>query len=129
MSVDQRFAAASRLMLVKFAGLIALFIMGMVKAGPDLSQELNMFLGVLMSVAAFPVIQQTFYGGAPANVSLRVATGSALKLRITDTSDRNVCEKAAREASCRWMPLYTQMHRSELVNDQGENARYYFVFD
>ena len=56
MSVEQRFAAASRLMLVNFAGLIALFIMGMVKAGPDLSQELNMFLGVLMSVAAFPVI-------------------------------------------------------------------------
>ena len=75
------------------------------------------------------VIQQTFYGGAPANVSLRVAAGSALKLRITDPSDRKVCEKAAREASCRWMPLYTQMHRIELVNEDGENTRYYIVFD
>lgn len=83
----------------------------------------------MVSAGNKAVIQQTFYGGAPANVSLRVAEGSALKLRITDTSDRNVCEKAARKASCRWMPLYTQMHRIELVNDQGENAHYYIVFD
>lgn len=75
------------------------------------------------------VITQTFYGGAPANVSLRVADGSALKIRITDTSNRNVCERSAREASCRWMPLYTQVHRIELVNDREQNARYYIVFD
>ena len=83
----------------------------------------------VVSAGTKAVIQQTFYGGAPANVSLRVAAGSALKLRITDPSDRKVCEKAAREASCRWMPLYTQIHRIELVNEDGENTRYYIVFD
>ena len=75
------------------------------------------------------VITQTFYGGSPANVSLRVADGSALKIRITDKANRNVCERSAREASCRWMPLYTQVHRIELVNDREQNARYYIVFD
>ncbi len=75
------------------------------------------------------VIQQTFFGGAPANVSLRVATGSALRLRISDPRDRNVCEKAAREASCQWMPLYTQVHRIEVLNDRAEDARYYIVLD
>ena len=83
----------------------------------------------LVSAGARAVITQTFYGGAPANVSLRVADGSALKIRITDKSDRNVCERSAREASCRWMPLYTQVHRIELVNDREQNARYYIVFD
>ena len=75
------------------------------------------------------VIQQAFYGGAPANVSLRVADGSALRIRITDKSNRNICERSAREASCRWMPLYTQVHRIELVNDRAQSARYYIVFD
>lgn len=56
MSVAENVAAASRLMLVNFGGLIALFIMGMVKAGDDLSEEINMFLAILMSVAALPVI-------------------------------------------------------------------------
>lgn len=56
MSVDARFASASRLMLVNFGGLIALFIMGIVTAGEDLSSEINMFISVLMSVAALPVI-------------------------------------------------------------------------
>ncbi|MEM9311691.1 MAG: hypothetical protein AAGA34_09605, partial [Pseudomonadota bacterium] len=44
------------LMLVNFGGLVALFIMGMVKAGDGLSPEINMFLGVLMSLAALPII-------------------------------------------------------------------------
>lgn len=56
MSVSDNFAAASRLMLINFGGLIALFIMGMVKAGDDLSAEINMFLAILMSVAAVPVV-------------------------------------------------------------------------
>ena len=56
MTTQDKFAAASRLMLVNFGGLIVLFIMGIVKAGDDLSSEINMFLAVLMSVAALPVI-------------------------------------------------------------------------
>jgi hypothetical protein len=75
------------------------------------------------------IISQTFYGGAPANVSLQVATGSALRLRISDPANRNICEKAARQASCQWLPLYTQMHRIEVVNERAGDARYYIVFD
>lgn len=75
------------------------------------------------------IITQTFYGGEPANVSLRVAKGSPLRIRITDKTNRNVCEESAREASCRWMPLYTQVHQIELVNTRDQNSRYYIAFD
>lgn len=75
------------------------------------------------------IIKQTFYGGTTASVSLRVPAGSALRLRVVDQSNRRVCERAASQASCRWMPLFTQQHRIEIVNERSENAKYYIVFD
>ncbi len=75
------------------------------------------------------VIEQTFYGGTPASVSLQVPKGSALRLRIVDQSNRRVCDREAREAHCRWMPLFTQAHRIEIVNERADNAKYYIVFD
>ncbi|MEM6857349.1 MAG: hypothetical protein AAF559_05710 [Pseudomonadota bacterium] len=56
MNAQDKIGAASRLMLVNFGGLVALFIMGMVSAQDPLSPEINMFLAVLMSLAALPVI-------------------------------------------------------------------------
>ncbi|MDY7097272.1 MAG: hypothetical protein SXU28_03955 [Pseudomonadota bacterium] len=75
------------------------------------------------------IIEQTFYGGTPASVSLRVPEGSPLRLRVIDKSNRRVCEQSARKVMCRWLPLYTQSHRIELVNERATNARYYLVFD
>jgi hypothetical protein len=83
---------------------------------------------VLMPGAATE-LSQTFLGGRSAQIVVRVAEGSALKLMVRDQSEREVCQAASDPVNCRWLPLYTQRHRIEIVNTGRTLARFYIVFD
>jgi hypothetical protein len=83
---------------------------------------------VLMPGAATQ-LSQTFLGGRSAQIVVRVAEGSALKLSVRDQSERKVCEAESDPVNCRWLPLYTQRHRIEITNTGGRMARFYIVFD
>lgn len=83
---------------------------------------------VLMPGAATQ-LSQTFLGGRSAQIVVRVAEGSALKLMVRDQSERKVCEAESDPVNCRWLPIYTQRHRIEIVNTGGTMARFYIVFD
>lgn len=83
---------------------------------------------VLMPGAATE-LSQTFLGGRRAQIVVRVAQGSALKLMVRDQSERTVCEAESDPVNCRWLPLYTQRHRIEIVNTGRKMARFYIVFD
>jgi hypothetical protein len=83
---------------------------------------------VLMPGAATE-LSQTFLGGRNAQIVVRVAEGSALKLMVRDQSERKVCEAESDPVNCRWLPLYTQRHRIEIVNTGRRTARFYIVFD
>jgi hypothetical protein len=83
---------------------------------------------VLMPGAATE-LSQTFLGGRNAQIVVRVAEGSALKLMVRDQSERKVCEAESDPVNCRWLPLYTQRHRIEIVNTGRRMARFYIVFD
>lgn len=74
-------------------------------------------------------LHQTFLGGRSAQIVVRVARGPAPQLVVRDQSDRQVCVINGDPARCRWIPLYTQRHRIEIVNIGPEPSRFYIVFD
>jgi hypothetical protein len=83
---------------------------------------------VLMPGAATQ-LSQTFLGGRSARIVVKIAQGSALKLMVRDQAEREVCRADTDPVNCRWMPLYTQRHRIEIVNTGREVSRIYIVFD
>ncbi|MEM1133102.1 MAG: hypothetical protein AAGH53_09205 [Pseudomonadota bacterium] len=56
MTIEAKFSAASKLMLLNFAGIVALLIMEVIKAGGDISADILMPIAILMSIAALPII-------------------------------------------------------------------------
>lgn len=83
---------------------------------------------VLMPGAATQ-LSQTFLGGRSAQIVVRIAQGSALKLMVRDQAMREVCRANRNPAQCQWVPLYTQRHSIEVVNTGREVSRIYIVFD
>jgi hypothetical protein len=74
-------------------------------------------------------IEQTFLGGKSASIVVRVSDGPPLELRVIDQAQREVCEHSASVIQCRWMPLYTQRHRIEIINNRSQVSNYYIVFE
>lgn len=74
-------------------------------------------------------LHQTFLGGRSAQIVVRVSRGPAPRLVVRDQSDREVCEVAGDPIKCRWVPLYTQRHLIEILNDGPEKSEFYIVFD
>lgn len=72
---------------------------------------------------------QTFLGGKSAQIVLKVAKGPAPRLVVHDMAERRVCQASDDPVACRWVPLYTQRHRIEIVNSGPEPSQYYIVFD
>jgi hypothetical protein len=74
-------------------------------------------------------LAQTFLGGRAARIVVKVMQGKAPHLMVRDQSAREVCRADRDPVTCRWMPLYTQRHQIEIVNDGREMSRFYIVFD
>lgn len=74
-------------------------------------------------------LAQTFLGGRAARIVVKVMQGQAPHLMVRDQSAREVCRADRDPVTCRWMPLYTQRHQIEIVNDGREMSRFYIVFD
>lgn len=74
-------------------------------------------------------LHQTFLGGRSARIVLRVSKGPALRLVVSDQSNRQVCAVNDDPVTCRWMPLYTQRHRIEIVNTGRDQTEFFIVFD
>ena len=74
-------------------------------------------------------LNQTFLGGRSARIVLRVANGPAPRLVVQDQSGRQVCAAADDPVTCRWVPMYTQRHRIEIVNAGPAMSQFYIVFD
>ncbi len=83
------------------------------KLGPGTAMQLN----------------QTFLGGRSAQIIVRVAHGTVPSLVVHDQSDRQVCAARTDPIRCRWVPLYTQRHRIEMVNSGNEMSQFFVVFD
>lgn len=84
---------------------------------------------VALAPGASTQLNQTFLGGRSAQIVVRVAQGPTPRLVVRDQSDQQVCKAADDPVSCRWVPLYTQRHRIEIVNAGREPAKLYIVFD
>lgn len=84
--------------------------------------------GVLDAGAATQ-LHQTFLGGRSAQIVLRVSRGQAPQLVVRDQSGRQVCAVDDDPMKCRWVPLYTQRHRIEIVNTGSEQSEFFLVFD
>jgi len=82
-----------------------------------------------LNPGAVSMLNQTFLGGRSARIVVRVARGPAPRLVVRDQADRQVCAAADDPITCRWVPLYTQRHRIEIVNPGAEMSQFYIVFD
>lgn len=74
-------------------------------------------------------LNQTFLGGRSAQIVLRVSRGPVPRLVVRDQSGRQVCAVGDDPVKCRWVPLYTQRHRIEIVNSGPELSEFFIVFD
>ncbi|TAD74907.1 MAG: hypothetical protein EAY70_11225 [Sphingomonadales bacterium] len=82
-----------------------------------------------LAPGAVTELNQTFLGGRAAQIVVRVSQGPAPRLVVLDQSNRQVCAVNNDPATCRWVPLYTQRHRIEIVNTGQETSQIYIVFD
>lgn len=74
-------------------------------------------------------LNQTFLGGRAAQIVLRVANGPAPLLVVRDGANRQICAADDDPATCRWVPLYTQRHEIEIVNNGPQRSKFYVIFD
>lgn len=74
-------------------------------------------------------MEQTFLGGKTARVAISSRGDQALGMRVFDGSSKNVCSQIAPNASCRWLPIFTQRHRIELENPGSALVEYYLVLE
>ncbi|MBU7579202.1 MAG: hypothetical protein KAF27_01845 [Porphyrobacter sp.] len=84
---------------------------------------------VALQPGAMTQLNQTFLGGRAARIVVKVAEGSTPRLMVRDQTDREVCRAEQGSVTCRWLPLYTQRHRIEIVNSGRAPSRFYVVFD
>lgn len=87
------------------------------------------YRSVALEPGAATRLAQTFLGGRSARIVVKVMQGEAPHLMVRDQSAREVCRADRDPVTCRWMPLYTQRHQIEIVNDGREMSRFYIVFD
>lgn len=74
-------------------------------------------------------LEQIFVGGEAAQIALSSQENQSVHVRVTDFNDKEVCAKSATEVSCRWLPLFTQRHRIELVNPGRTDVGYYLAIE
>lgn len=74
-------------------------------------------------------IEQTFLGGQSASIALSTRERKSLEFRVSDARDKTVCSKVSINATCRWLPVFTQHHRIELVNPGASEVVYYIAFE
>lgn len=83
-----------------------------------------------LAAGATAQLNQTFLGGRSAQIVLRVTRGPTPELLVRDQSDRQVCKPVADDPlKCRWVPLYTQRHSIDIVNNGPQMSEFYIVFD
>lgn len=75
MTIEANFAAAGKLLLLNFAGLIALLLLEIISVPGELTQEAAMPIAILLSVAALPVILTTITDAALARWASLVVAG------------------------------------------------------
>lgn len=84
---------------------------------------------VTLQPGASAQLNQTFLGGRSAQIVVRVTEGSTPNLMVRDQSAREVCRAEKDPVNCRWVPLYTQRHRIEIINSGRRVSKFYIVFD
>lgn len=87
------------------------------------------YRSVALPPGAATQLNQTFLGGRSAQIVVKVIAGTAPDLKVRDQSAREVCRAGKDPVTCRWMPLYTQRHNIEIVNEGRAMSKFYIVFD
>lgn len=87
------------------------------------------YRSAVLNAGATTQLNQTFLGGRSAQIVLKVARGPAPQLVVRDQSDRQVCKADDDPVKCRWVPIYTQRHSIEIVNNGPGVSEFYIVFD
>lgn len=87
------------------------------------------YRSAMLDAGASTQLNQTFLGGRSAQIVLKVARGPAPRLVVRDQSDRQVCKADDDPVKCRWVPIYTQRHSIEIVNNGPGVSEFYIVFD
>ncbi|MEQ5789240.1 hypothetical protein J3454_15215 [Erythrobacter sp. NFXS35] len=87
------------------------------------------FRSATLRPGASTELNQTFLGGRSAQIVLRVSRGPVPRLVVHDQAERQVCLASDDPIMCRWVPLYTQRHRIEIVNIGPVQSEFYIVFD
>lgn len=76
------------------------------------------------------VLEQLFFAGKPAEISLGGSSNSRLRLTLRDAKTRAVCQHdPASGRSCRFTPLFSQRYGIEIANGGQSDATYFLVFD
>lgn len=76
------------------------------------------------------VLEQLFFAGKPAEISLGGSSDSRLRLTLRDAKTRAVCQHdPASGRSCRFTPLFSQRYGIEIANGGQSDATYFLVFD
>ena len=74
--------------------------------------------------------EQIFLSGKSVAIAVGSPPEAAIRLRVIAADDKIVCERSPAHArDCRFLPIFTQRYRIELVNQGANDARYYLVVD
>ena len=76
------------------------------------------------------VIDQIFYAGERANMAAQTRSGQQVDLHVANAKAQKVCEaQLSPNASCRWLPIFTERFSITLTNRGTTPASVYLVFD
>lgn len=75
-------------------------------------------------------LEQLFFAGKPAEISLSGENRMRLRLTLRDAKTRVVCNHdPAAGRSCQFTPIFTQRYAIEIANGGQSDATYFLVFD